>query len=166
MAVYVLHFASPYKQARHYLGYAKCVERRVQAHRQGSSVPLMRAVHDAGISFTVARVWENGDKALERQLRNQHNTPRLCPLCSASLSSSSRGPMTKTKKPSTHCDKYGHAWIPSTLYGFEVCSNTDYIGGKLVRCPATRKQGTEDAFFAPTTKQDGQQPDVPQQSLW
>jgi hypothetical protein len=81
MSVYLLHFAQPYRHARHYLGYASDVEKRIRQHRCGSSVPLMRAVHDAGIPFSVARIWEDGDKDLERQLRDQHNNPRFCPIC-------------------------------------------------------------------------------------
>jgi hypothetical protein len=87
MSVYLLHFHRKYKHASHYLGYSANVERRVKQHQRGCGVPLMRAVYEAGISFDVARVWNDGDKGLEQRLRQQNNNPRLCPLCSASPSS-------------------------------------------------------------------------------
>jgi predicted GIY-YIG superfamily endonuclease len=165
MSVYLLHLFTPYRHARHYLGYSRNVAQRVKQHQSGRGVPLMRAVYQAGITFCLARVWDDGDMGLEKQLRHQKNNPRLCPFCSASLPQRSHCLMKSVKKPSTHCDKYGHAWIPSTLDGFEICSNTTYIGGKLVPCAATRKQSTQEAFFAPTVKQ----PETPvgeQQTLW
>jgi hypothetical protein len=37
----------------------------------------------AGIGFQLVRTWE-GDRTLERTLKNRHNAPaRLCPLCRA-----------------------------------------------------------------------------------
>jgi predicted GIY-YIG superfamily endonuclease len=33
--VYLLHFDRPYKRARHYLGFAEDLERRLELHRAG-----------------------------------------------------------------------------------------------------------------------------------
>ena len=80
--VYLLHFERPYRHARHYLGYAKNVDERLRAHRVGAGARLMEVVTEAGIGFTLARTWR-GDRKLERRLKNQHNAPRLCPVCRA-----------------------------------------------------------------------------------
>jgi predicted GIY-YIG superfamily endonuclease len=78
--VYLLHFDRPYKHARHYLGFAHDVELRLADHRAGHGARLMEVIADAGITFTLARTWE-GDRPLERSLKNQKNSPRLCPIC-------------------------------------------------------------------------------------
>lgn len=78
--VYLLHFDRPYKHARHYLGYTDDLDQRIEAHRNGNGARLVEVVMQAGIGFTVARTWD-GDRDLERRLKNQHNGPRLCPIC-------------------------------------------------------------------------------------
>jgi hypothetical protein len=42
----------------------------------------MEVISAAGIGFTLARTWQ-GTRALERQLKNRHNSGRLCPICRA-----------------------------------------------------------------------------------
>lgn len=81
MAVYLLHFDTPYKHARHYLGYSSNVERRLAEHQGGHGVPLTRAAVQAQISLQLARLWEDGDRTLEKRLRNRKKNPRLCPIC-------------------------------------------------------------------------------------
>ena len=78
--VYLLHFSRPYRHARHYLGYTDDLDRRLEDHQAGTGARLMEVIVEAGIEFTVARVWE-GDRSLERRLKNQKNSPRLCPIC-------------------------------------------------------------------------------------
>ena len=78
-AEYLLQFARPYKHARHYLGFAEDLERRLAQHRAGRGARLVQVVLGAGIGFEVARTWD-GDRRFERQLKNQRNAPtRLCP---------------------------------------------------------------------------------------
>lgn len=82
--VYLLHFHSPYRHARHYTGYARDAEtfaRRVEHHRKGSGARLMQVVTEAGIGFTVARVWDDGDRDKERRLKNSGGASRYCPIC-------------------------------------------------------------------------------------
>ena len=82
-AQYLLHFERPYKHARHYLGFAEDLERRLELHRAGRGARLVEVVVAAGIGFRLVRTWE-GDRTLERILKNRHNAPaRLCPLCRA-----------------------------------------------------------------------------------
>jgi hypothetical protein len=76
--IYLLHFARPYRHARHSLGFAEDLERRLAQHR---GARLVQVVLGAGIGFEVARTWD-GDRRLERRLKNQRNAPaRLCPIC-------------------------------------------------------------------------------------
>jgi len=85
--VYLIHFSrpigdldNPRGQARHYLGFTQDLEARLEAHRTGNGSAIMAAVSRAGVGWTLARMWEGG-RDLERQLKNQHNSPRLCPVC-------------------------------------------------------------------------------------
>lgn len=78
--VYLLCFDEPFKHARHYLGWAKSLDARIAHHRSGTGARLTQVIRDAGIGFTVSRTWE-GDRNLERKLKNRHNAPKLCPRC-------------------------------------------------------------------------------------
>lgn len=88
MALYLLHFDRPYKHAKHYLGYARDVptlHQRVDQHYEasygdGKHHRLMQAVRRAGISFTLARVWDEGTRADEKK-KKQNGHARRCPLC-------------------------------------------------------------------------------------
>lgn len=81
--VYLIHFDRPLHHARHYLGYCngESLEQRIERHRRGDGSRLMRAVVAAGIGFEVVRVWEEGDRALERRLKNRKKSSKLCPVC-------------------------------------------------------------------------------------
>jgi hypothetical protein len=46
----------------------------------GNGAKLASVVTDAGIEMEVARLW-SGTRALERQLKNRKNSPKLCPIC-------------------------------------------------------------------------------------
>lgn len=86
MSVYLLHFDPAYQHARHYVGYAADVEPRVNAHIHGRGARLTQVAHDAGCALILARVWPDGDRALERQLKRRKNAPQLCPICSGKVS--------------------------------------------------------------------------------
>lgn len=82
--VYLIHFDTPYKHACHYIGYSQtpaCFERRIEHHRSGCGARIMQAVTNAGIGWSVVRVWEEGDRTLERKLKNRKNSKQLCPIC-------------------------------------------------------------------------------------
>lgn len=86
MAVYLLHFhapISPLHTCQHYLGFADCWPDRIMTQRAGNSdaARLCQVARERGIDFTVVRIWEDGDRMLERQLKNRHNAPQLCPIC-------------------------------------------------------------------------------------
>ena len=80
--VYLLHFAHPYRHARHYLGYAQNLERRLACHRAGTGARLLVVISEAGIDWRLARTWP-GSRTLERRLKGWHSGVRLCPICRA-----------------------------------------------------------------------------------
>lgn len=85
--VYLLHFDPKLHHASHYIGFAKSsIEERVLQHQQGQGAALTKAAVAAGIELKLVRFWE-GDRALERRLKNQKNAPRLCPICNNALNS-------------------------------------------------------------------------------
>lgn len=78
---YLIHFEPPYKHARHYLGFAEDVLRRVDEHRAGQGARLTQVAAQAGCKLVLARVWPNGDRQLERKLKRRKEAPCLCPVC-------------------------------------------------------------------------------------
>lgn len=78
--VYLLHFSRPLHHAQHYLGWTRDLFERGSAHQAGRGSPLVRAAIAAGIQVEVVRTWD-GDRHLERQLKNRKNARRLCLVC-------------------------------------------------------------------------------------
>ncbi|MFG1999727.1 hypothetical protein ACGFNU_11325 [Spirillospora sp. NPDC048911] len=78
--VYLLHFAQPYKHARHYIGWTRDLAGRLAQHEAGSGARLLQVVNDAGIEWRLARLWP-GDRRRERALKRQGGAARCCPLC-------------------------------------------------------------------------------------
>jgi predicted GIY-YIG superfamily endonuclease len=81
--VYLIHLDTPYKHAKHYTGWTKDLDARLEAHRGGRGARLMEVIKDAGITWRLARTWP-GTKTLERAIKDRHNAPRLCPKCTPS----------------------------------------------------------------------------------
>jgi predicted GIY-YIG superfamily endonuclease len=81
--IYLIHFDAPYRHARHYLGWSEDLNARLAQHRLGRGARLMTVIKDAHINWSVVRTWE-GTRALERQLKARHASPRLCPRCRCS----------------------------------------------------------------------------------
>lgn len=79
--VYLIHFSPAYKHAKHYLGYAENVESRFALHKVGGGARLTQVAVQAGCQLILARVWEDGDRQLERKLKNRKDAPALCPVC-------------------------------------------------------------------------------------
>jgi RNA:NAD 2'-phosphotransferase (TPT1/KptA family)/GNAT superfamily N-acetyltransferase/2'-5' RNA ligase/8-oxo-dGTP pyrophosphatase MutT (NUDIX family) len=94
--VYLLHFDIDPKEeipstredakkpfhARHYMGWAENAQERIDQHYKATSgVKLIEAIHAKGISFTVARIWDNVDRDFERRMKNQGGLNRHCPIC-------------------------------------------------------------------------------------
>jgi len=79
--VYLLHFVTPLKHAKHYLGFSENLDKRLTDHLCGQGARLMEVCFERGIEWKVARTW-SGDRKLERRLKNRKEAPALCPLCS------------------------------------------------------------------------------------
>jgi predicted GIY-YIG superfamily endonuclease len=79
--VYLLHLNTPMHHARHYLGYAADIDRRIQAHGTPTGARMLQVARERGITWQLARTWKHATRTDERHLKNQKNAPRLCPLC-------------------------------------------------------------------------------------
>ena len=55
--IYLLHFARPYRHAKHYLGFAVHLDARLAHHGKASGARLMQVVREAGIDWQLARIW-------------------------------------------------------------------------------------------------------------
>lgn len=91
MYVYLLHFdrpISPLHTCQHYLGFAHDLYQRLQQHRAGTGARLCAVAKERrvpyGRGFDVVAVWQ-GDRTLERQLKNRKNAPCLCYKCNPKL---------------------------------------------------------------------------------
>lgn len=86
MAVYILHFENKTFHAQHYVGWVEgtdmsSVIKRFVKHKSGSGSKLMRSVFLKGIKVVIANVYFNGDRKMERKLKNQKNIKRYCNVC-------------------------------------------------------------------------------------
>lgn len=81
MSVYLLHLDPPYKHARHYVGWASSLLRRLRHHADGSGARLLQVVKQTGGGWRVARVWPGADRTFERSVKRSKAVPHLCPIC-------------------------------------------------------------------------------------
>lgn len=81
MTVYLIHFSQSLCHARHYVGWAESVDRRLEHHRNGTGANLLRVLNGLGIEYQVVRTWEGEDRTFERKLKDTHHTARYCPVC-------------------------------------------------------------------------------------
>jgi hypothetical protein len=85
-SVYLLHLDPGVPRgggvmSRHYIGWALNVQQRLAEHQRGAGSPLVAAAINNGSTVTLARTWTGVDRNYERQLKNQKQAPRLCPVC-------------------------------------------------------------------------------------
>lgn len=79
--IYLLHFERRYHHAGHYLGFTQLAPgERFERHAAGNGARLLRVVRDAGIAWSLVRLWR-GTRADERRLKNAGSGARLCPVC-------------------------------------------------------------------------------------
>jgi predicted GIY-YIG superfamily endonuclease len=80
--VYLIHFDKPYRHAKHYIGHCEDgkLEQRLARHRKGDGAKLLAVIQKAGIGWKVVRIWPDGDRELERKLKNRAATDK-CPVC-------------------------------------------------------------------------------------
>lgn len=99
MSVYILHLNTPLGHARHYVGWAKKVNKRFEHHKNGCGARFTQVCVERGIDFVLARVFEGADKSFERKLKNTNNTKDYCPIC--------MGDHVREYKPCLHDRKVG-----------------------------------------------------------
>ena len=99
--VYLIHFWAPLgntnnprAQATHYLGYTGNLSYRLYQHQSGNGCAIMAAVKRAGISWSLARVWQ-ADRKLERRLKEYKNLKRFCPICNSATAAKEIRPYTR-----------------------------------------------------------------------
>lgn len=84
--VYLIHFARPISDrhtCQHYIGWTpRSADERLADHRSGNGARLTQVANERGIPYEIVRTWD-GDRTLERRLKNWHNSPELCPICAA-----------------------------------------------------------------------------------
>lgn len=88
--VYVIHLHHPLRHVRHYVGWTHDLEERMRTHRLGISDTshFMAAVHAAGITWTLARVYSFETRSEAWQVeklfkKRRLHTERECPFCRA-----------------------------------------------------------------------------------
>ncbi len=82
MCVYLICYAAtPYKHAKHYLGFSDHLALRIACHEHGNGAKLMSVLARNNIPWVVSRVWMDGDRTLERKLKGYHSGVKLCPVC-------------------------------------------------------------------------------------
>lgn len=83
--VYILHLDTPLHHAKHYTGWStngRTIRRRLDHHANGTAgCKFTRALHEKGITFTVARLFKGVDRHFERALKNTHKVTKYCPIC-------------------------------------------------------------------------------------
>jgi hypothetical protein len=85
--LFLLHFATPYHHARHYLGYAvgtgrgAAYAKAIAAGRALGPHELVMAAQACGVELVVADVLVGEGRDTQRALRRSHNLARHCPIC-------------------------------------------------------------------------------------
>jgi hypothetical protein len=99
VTIYLYHLDQPYKHAAHHLGSAEDFEQRAAEHASGTGARLMAAVVTSGITYRLARKWENVPRYHEATLHHRKENPSLCPICSGDVALK-RGEFVPSQKKS------------------------------------------------------------------
>src|ERR1700733_8499460 len=105
--VYLLHFCTPYRHARHYTGWTEDLLERLDRHAVGCGARLMTVISRAGIGFVLVRTCE-GTRATERAIKNAGGAVRYCPLCTARPWNGHWGPLPADLVPRYYPDRPHH----------------------------------------------------------
>jgi len=80
--VYLYHFDKPYRgRAQHYLGSTNDLRRRHHEHMTGRGSPLIKAALSSGIRMLLFPLYPDEGFELERAIKWQKNSRRICPIC-------------------------------------------------------------------------------------
>ncbi len=55
--------------------------KKITGVKHGSGATFMGVVNARGITYQLARIWEEADQAFERRLKNYKKPKRFCPVC-------------------------------------------------------------------------------------
>jgi len=83
--VYLIHASKKLSHAQHYIGYSDNIIKRFKSHKNGTGSKLCKAFNENNIEFQLVKIWPNENRTFERKLKNQKNTPRICPICTQGL---------------------------------------------------------------------------------
>jgi predicted GIY-YIG superfamily endonuclease len=79
--VYLIRLDQKLSHVQYYIGFTtRHPLDRLEDHRTGKGARLLEVATEKGIAFHIVRIWENVPKTFERQLKNQKNHRRLCPI--------------------------------------------------------------------------------------
>jgi predicted GIY-YIG superfamily endonuclease len=110
-SVYLIHFHLPGDPetvatlntwggagARHYMGFATDLERRMVEHRRATpkhGAKILKHVINAGLDWSVVRVWTPANIEFENRMKRNARLTMLCPICSGikAYALPRRGPM-------------------------------------------------------------------------
>ena len=80
--VYLIHFQSKLHHAQHYIGFVETdLLQRIELHLSNKGAKLLAAVNNQGIRWQVVRIWLEGDRRMERKLKNYKKARCFCPVC-------------------------------------------------------------------------------------
>lgn len=81
--VYLIHFDKALQHAKHYAGFSQNLAQRLDIHRKGDSdsCKLLLACKENDIAWRLAHVWVGEDRQFERELKQNAQVARLCPIC-------------------------------------------------------------------------------------
>lgn len=78
--IYILELHRPMAHTKFYVGWTKSpatLERRIEHHRNGTGARFTAVASERGIGFEVVAIIPDGDRTLERQIKNRKSTGRV-----------------------------------------------------------------------------------------
>ena len=79
--IYLIHFDKKLHHSQHYLGFAEdSIEARFDQHCKGNGAKILRRCNEWGIEYKIVAIFE-GDRNLERKMKNGKNLKKYCPHC-------------------------------------------------------------------------------------
>ena len=148
MPVYLLCFDKKFRHAKHYIGFVQNMEglpKRLNHHKKGTGSRLMAAVAKAGIGFSVARTWPDGDRNFERKLKNRKEASALCPHCKTALAERKK----RRRVLANEAKVIEKLNAPSVI----TEADRDALNNSLSCCPVVQKFDESKSIFNVTVKE-------------
>lgn len=88
--IYLIHFDKKLHHSQHYLGFAEDnIEARFDQHCKGNGAKILRRCNELGIEYKIVATFE-GDRNMERKMKNGKNLKQYCPHCKAEYNEKKR----------------------------------------------------------------------------